>query len=156
MFIVSDMEGGYGGLDIYMSEQLENGKWTVPLNLGKNINTPYDEDAPYLDPDNETLYYSSDGHSSIGGFDIFRSKLDGFNGSPSINLGYPVNTTADDIFFIMTSRYNRGYYSSSKLGGKGDMDIYRISFADERDPVAELKGFVKMGKDLCRPNQKSP
>ncbi len=149
MFLVSDKKGGFGGLDIYMSEKMGEGQWSEPINLGPNVNTPYDEDAPYLDPDNRTLYFSSIGHSSMGEFDIFRTLLGADrNCTPAINLGYPVNTTGDDIYFTMTSRYNRGYYSSNNLNGKGGMDIYRISFADERDPVAELKGYIKRGENL--------
>ena len=148
LFIVSDREGGYGGLDLYVSKKLDNNTWGEAKNLGPNINTEYDEDAPYLDPDGETLYFSSAGHSSMGGYDIFRSREGEKGWSVPVNLGYPINTTSDDIYFTMTSRYNRGYYSSGKLEGKGDMDLYRITFSDERDPVAELIGYVKKGKNL--------
>lgn len=148
LFIVSDRPGGYGGLDIYASSINENGDWTEPVNLGPNVNTKYDEDAPYLDPDNATFYFSSKGHSSIGDYDIFRSRKNGELWSVPVNLGYPINTPADDIYFTMTSRYNRGYYASSDLKGNGDMDMYRITFADERDPVAEMIGFVRKGNDL--------
>ena len=145
LFIVSDRRGGYGGLDIYLSENLGDDKWSEPKNLGPNINTPYDEDAPYFDPDNVTLYFSSKGHSSMGEYDIFRATRQDTSWSVPTNIGFPVNTPADDIYFTMTDRYNRAYYSSSDLSGKGSMDLYRITFTDERDPVAELFGFVKDG-----------
>ena len=148
LFIVSDREGGYGGLDLYVSERQSDNSYGEAKNLGPKINTEFDEDAPYLDPDGQTLYFSSTGHSSMGGYDIFRTKIQGNGWSDPVNLGYPINTTSDDIYFTMTSRYNRGYYSSGKLEGKGDMDLYRITFSDERDPVAELIGFVKRGEDL--------
>ena len=148
LFIASDRKGGYGGLDIYVSEKNDSGEWGEAQNLGPNINSPYDEDAPYLDRDGKTLYFSSSGNSSIGGYDIFRSQYEDTAWSFPINLGYPINTTSDDIYFTMTSQYNRGYYSSGKLEGKGDMDLYRITFADERDPVAELVGLVKLTDGL--------
>ena len=152
LFIVSDRAGGYGGLDIYLSENKGENNWSEPINLGPNINTAYDEDAPYFDPDGKTLYFSSRGNSSIGEYDVFRSRFNNDKWSSPVNLGYPVNTPSDDIYFTMTSRYNRGYYSSGRLEGKGDMDLYRISFSDERDPIAELVGFVKQGEEL-RPAQ---
>lgn len=149
LFIVSDRPGGYGGLDIYVSTRDKEGNWSMPKNLGPNINTPYDEDAPYLDPDESTFYFSSKGHSSMGEYDIFRSTMkNDTNYTVPVNLGYPVNTPAEDIYFTMTKRYNRGYYSSSDLKGNGDIDLYRITFSDERDPVAELKGFVKQGDKM--------
>ena len=143
LFIVSDRTGGYGGLDIYLSEKIGENSWSEPKNLGPNVNSQYDEDAPYFDPDETTLYFSSRGHSSMGEYDIFRTTLEDTTWTVPVNLGFPVNTPADDIYFTMTERYNRGYYASSDLGGKGGMDLYRITFTDERDPVAELFGFVK-------------
>ena len=152
LFIVSDRPGGFGGKDIYLSEREESGIWSEPMNLGPQINTEFDEDAPYFDPDGITLYFSSKGHSSMGEYDVFRCRLEDSIWTAPVNLGYPINTPADDIYFTMTSRYNRGYYSSSDLKGVGDMDLYRITFADERDPIAELFGHVKKEKgDLMVP-----
>lgn len=143
LFVVSDRPGGYGGLDIYISYRIGDNEWTTPKNCGPNVNTPYDEDAPYLDPNESTLYFSSKGHSSMGDYDIFRSNLENdTTWSVPVNLGFPINTPADDIYFTMTKRYNRGYYASSDLIGAGGMDLYRITFTDERDPVAELFGKV--------------
>ena len=148
LFVVSDRPGGYGGLDIYVSENIGEDQWSEPKNLGPEINTEFDEDAPYLDPDEKTLYFASKGHSSMGDFDIFRSVLEDTTWSDPANLGFPVNTPADDIYFTMTHRYNRGYYASADLNGKGDMDLYRITFSDERDPVAELIGLVKKRRQI--------
>lgn len=143
IYISSEREGGYGGLDLYESHKQADGTWTTPANLGPKINTEYDEDAPYIDPDGISLYFSSQGHSSMGGYDVFKSIKDPNNGwSDVINMGYPVNTPGDDIYYVMTPKYNRAYYSSNNLKGYGDMDIYRLTFADERHPMAELKGLV--------------
>ena len=149
IFISSERKGGYGGLDLYRSEKQRDGSWGEAVNLGPAVNTEYDEDAPYIDPNGRTLYFSSKGHSSMGGYDIFKSNYDGVKWwTPPQNMGYPINSAGDDIFFMMTPRYNRGYYSSNKFGGYGMMDIYRLTFADERAPMAEIKGLILRGDSL--------
>lgn len=148
IYISSERTGGFGGLDLYESHKLPDGSWSVPSNLGPKINTEYDEDAPYIDPDGHTLYFASKGHSSMGGYDIFKTIKDPVNDWTDIeNMGYPVNTPGDDIYYVMTPKYNRAYYSSNNLKGYGDMDIYRLTFADERHPMAELKGLVLEDED---------
>lgn len=144
VYIACEQAGGYGGLDLYKSIKVK-GVWSPAVNLGPRINTAEDEDSPYIDPDGKRLYFSSKGHSSSGGFDIFRSEFDGINWSVPSNIGYPVNSSEDDIFFIMPLKYNRGYYSSNKLGGHGKMDLYRVTFADERPSFAEIRGLVLKG-----------
>ncbi len=148
MFIVSDKEGGFGGLDLYRSERLPDGTWSSMENLGPSVNTPYDEDAPYVDPNGKTLYFSSKGHSSMGGYDVFKTHFENGKWHAPMNMGFPVNTPADDIFFVMTPRYNRAYYSSDNLDGYGGMDLYRLTFANERNPLAEIKGLVLEGDSL--------
>jgi outer membrane protein OmpA-like peptidoglycan-associated protein len=148
MFISSDREGGFGGLDLYMAIKNNNGTWSALKNLGPEINTMYDEDSPYIDPNNKTLYFSSKGHSSIGGYDIFKTHRDSGSWSPPQNIGFPINSAGDDIFYMMTPLFNRAYFASDKYGGYGKMDIYRITFADERTPLAEIKGFIKEGEQL--------
>ena len=148
LFVVSDRAGGFGGLDIYMAYLQPGGTWSKLQNLGKNVNTEYDEDAPYLDPNDSTFYFASKGHTSMGAYDIFKTTLRDTGAertSDAINLGAPINTPADDIYFIMTPKYNRAYYASEHLDGKGSMDLYRITFADERNPLAELAGYVWEG-----------
>lgn len=148
LYFSSDRPGGYGGLDLYRSKRTADGKWSAPENLGEAVNTPFDEDSPYIDPDNRSLYFSSKGHSSMGGFDVFKTILEKDRFYEVNNLGFPVNSPGDDIFFMMTPKYNRGYYASNKSGGKGKMDIYRITFADERKSFAEVKGLVLKGDKL--------
>jgi outer membrane protein OmpA-like peptidoglycan-associated protein len=144
VYLSCEQPGGYGGLDLYRSVK-QNGQWGPLENLGPLINTAEDEDSPYIDPDGRHLYFSSKGHSSMGGYDIFRAEFDGRNWSVPGNLGYPVNSAGDDIFFVMPLRYNRGYYSSNKIGGLGKMDLYRVTFADLRPTFAEVRGLVLKG-----------
>ena len=99
VFFVSDRDGGLGGKDLWMIKKLDNGSWSSPQNLGEPINTEYDEESPYFHSDGKTLYFSSVGHSSIGGLDIFKSELDkDLNWSSPKNMGYPINTVNDDLF----------------------------------------------------------
>ncbi len=147
IYFSSDRPGGFGGLDLYVSRK-HGVIWTTPQNLGPVINTAADEDSPYIDPDNRTLYFSSKGHSSMGGYDVYKSKLTQGAFQEIENMGFPVNSPGDDIFFMMTPKYNRGYYASNKSGGHGKMDIYRLTFADERRTFAEIRGLVLKGDKL--------
>ncbi|MDB4534722.1 hypothetical protein N9242_07610, partial [Vicingaceae bacterium] len=155
LFFVSDRDGGLGGQDIYICKKLPNGQWAKAQNLGEIINTPYDEDGIFIHPDGKTMYFSSNGHSSIGGYDIFSSSIDE-NGvwSKPENLGYPVNSTDDDVFFVTSADGKRGYYSSFKGNGYGEKDIYQISLEDSKAiPVTLLTGFIKVkGKSECPEN----
>ncbi|MFZ6052648.1 hypothetical protein [Halocola ammonii] len=145
IFFVSNREGGQGGRDIYRVTTLPTGDWSKPLNLGQSINTPYEEDAVYIAPDGKTLYFSSNGHKSMGGFDIFYSSLgtDGEWSKPE-NIGYPLNTADDDLFFSPTADGSRAYYSSRKEGGFGLKDIYSIDLPnlDIEANFTVLKGFI--------------
>jgi tetratricopeptide (TPR) repeat protein len=125
----SDRPGGFGGLDIYISHKV-NGDWGAAVNLGPEINTQFNEDRPFIINNGKTLFFSSQGHENIGGFDIFRSDLQS-NGlwSKPKNLGYPVNTPDDDLFFMPVGDGKSGYLSKFKeSGGFGKEDIYRITF----------------------------
>ena len=96
-----------------MMKRLPNGEWADPQNLGEPINTEYDEESPYLHPDGRTLYFSSKGHKVMGGFDIFKSTLqDDYTWTSPENMGYPVNTVDDDLFFTPTVNGKRAYFSS--------------------------------------------
>jgi outer membrane protein OmpA-like peptidoglycan-associated protein len=126
----SDRPNGFGGRDLYMVERQEQGGWSEPKNLGPNINTAWDEDAPFIHPDGKTLYYSSNGPTSMGGFDIFVSELNAATKTwlPALNMGFPVNTPDEDIYFVLSEDGLTGYYSSGKEGGFGEKDIYYIDF----------------------------
>ncbi|RFC54012.1 PD40 domain-containing protein [Brumimicrobium aurantiacum] len=127
-YFVSDREGGFGGRDIYVIEKLSDGTWTDPKNLGPTINTKYDEDSPFIAIDNRTMFFSSNGEESMGGFDIFSSKLDeDYNWSKPVNLGHPLNTTNDDIYYTTNIDGTTGYYTSYRKGGYGEKDIYEVT-----------------------------
>ncbi|MCC6690468.1 MAG: PD40 domain-containing protein, partial [Bacteroidia bacterium] len=140
LYIVSDRPGGFGGKDIYVSNKAPDGTWGPCTNLGDSINTEFDEDAPFITPNGKTLYFSSQGHDNMGGYDIFKSEMsaDGKWSSP-INLGYPTNTGADDIFFVMNANETRAYLSSIKEDTYGDYDIYLLSFVPETYLYAAIK-----------------
>lgn len=144
LYFVSDREGGLGGRDIWRCVKLPNGQWSMPLNLGPTINTPYDEDAPFIHPDGVTLFFSSTGHKNMGGFDIFKStKDDDGKWSEPENLKAPINTTDDDIFYVQSVDGKRGYFSSVRPNGKGEKDIYMINYEQSIvEPLALLKGYL--------------
>jgi tetratricopeptide (TPR) repeat protein len=129
LVFASDRPGGFGGLDLYLSHKT-NGDWGPAVNLGPEINTEFNEDRPFLINNGKTLFFSSQGHENIGGYDIFRADLqsNGLWSNPK-NLGYPFNTPDDDIFFMPLGDGKSGYFSRVKeTGGFGKKDIYKITF----------------------------
>lgn len=128
LFFTSEGESGLGGIDIYRAEKTIDNTWGAPQNLGAPINTEYDEEAPFLSEDGKTLYFASKGHPGYGNYDIYKSNLKDGKWAEPENLGQPVNSTADDIFLVMDSTQEIGYFSSSREGGYGDMDLYRVNF----------------------------
>ena len=142
IFFSSNRPGGYGGKDIYRVVRITEEIWSLPLNLGPTINTEHDEDAPFLHHDEEMLYFSSRGHKSMGGYDIFVSSVNDDYWSMPENIGYPANTVGDDIFFVLAEDGKRGYYSSEREDGYGGHDIYAVSFEDEMERLRIVKGNV--------------
>ena len=136
-FASSNPENNFGEHDLYMSYwNEEKERWGPATNLGNAINTEYDEKSLFMAPDGRTIYFSSTGHSTMGGFDIFESTLgDDGSWSEPINMGYPVNTPGDDRFFVMEASGKKGYYASDKTGGLGEHDIYIITFLGPAKPM---------------------
>lgn len=137
LYFVSNKPDGIGQHDIYTSKLDDKGKWSDPVNIGSVINTKYNEEAVYMHPDGKTLYFSSEGHSSMGGYDIFKSVYDekaGKWGEP-INIGYPVNTVDDDVFFVISADGKRGYYTSQMKDSRGGRDLYMITFLGPEKPM---------------------
>jgi tetratricopeptide (TPR) repeat protein len=143
IFFSSNRPGGYGGKDLYLTKKLPNGKWGEPYNLGPTINTEYNEDAPFVHPASNTLFFSSEGHKNMGGYDIFKSNFDeaGIFSTPE-NLGCPINTVEDDIFFVMSTDASMGYLSSQREGGYGSQDIYSIFFPINNIPLNVFNIYV--------------
>lgn len=145
MFFTSNRPGGMGGRDIWMMKKLPGGEWAKVQNIGNTVNSLYDEESPFIHPDGKTLYFSSKGHTTMGGFDIFKSELqsDGTWGVPE-NMGYPLNTTGDDVFFIPNLDGTKGYFSSYRKEGIGGQDIYELEFPkNTKRTLAIYKGKAK-------------
>ena len=144
MYFVSDKpEGAMGGRDMYVA-RLDNPdakvgskkRWGSAFNLSTTLNTKYDEEGVFMHPDGKTLYFSSQGHETMGGYDIFKSVKEDGKWSKPQNLGYPINTPDDDVFFVISASGKHGYYTSIKNEGLGEKDIYRITFlGPEKEPV---------------------
>lgn len=138
MFFVSEREKeGYGHGDIYMVKK-EGSSWGIPVNLGPTINTPYDEIGVYIHPDGKTLFFSSNGHKTMGGHDIFMSYYENGKWSEPINLGYPINTTREEIHFVLSTDKHTAYISSNRKESIGDYDIFKV----------DMTNYFKTKKDI--------
>lgn len=155
LFFVSERTGKKNNVvgkgDIYVSGRKSSNVWTTPKNLGTTINTPEDEISVFIHPDGKTLFFSSKGHLSMGGYDIFMTKLqDDSTWTTPQNLGYPINTVNDDLHFVLSTDGKTAYYSNQRKDGMGERDIYKINM--EKYPVLSegvainlsiLKGEIK-------------
>lgn len=148
LYFSSNRPGGLGELDIYKATKNSSGQWVDVKNLGPTINTPLDDDGPFIDYEGKTLYFSSKGRKGMGGFDIFKSVLDPVKGewTEAENMGYPVNTSDNDIYFVTSKDGKRAYYSSVRGDGLGYDDIYVITISEP--PVAATKPDAKPVQSL--------
>ncbi len=150
VYFTSDSEKGFGGSDIYMRVKQPSGDWGKPENLGPRINTPFDEEAPFVTTDGKTLYFSSKGLPGYGGFDIYKSVFEDGKWSVPENLGQPINSPADDIFYVTSETDDAtAYFSSSRKGRFGGMDIYKIYFSDSKilkngSPISDARFTVTL------------
>lgn len=145
LVFVSNRTGGYGGRDLWFCKKLPNGEWALAQNMGSVVNSQFEEEAPFITADGSTLIFSSKGHTSMGGFDIFRSEFaDGAWTVPE-NIGYPINTSEDDVFFTLAPDGRTAYYSSARDGGFGETDIYVLRLPVEKsNAMAVARGVMKV------------
>ncbi len=136
LYFVSDRKEGLGGHDIYYSVINEKGKFEKAVNIGPTLNTEYDEDGVYMMPDGKTMYFSSKGHMGIGGYDIFKTTLENGVWTKPVNVGIPINTPDDDVFYVLAANGRHAYYSSSSMKGYGGQDIFKITIlGPEKQPL---------------------
>ncbi|MCW3078240.1 MAG: hypothetical protein JWO32_2849 [Bacteroidetes bacterium] len=143
--------------DLFICRKLPNGKWALPQKLSNVINTNYNEDFPYLSNDGVTLYFASEGHNSIGGYDLFKTtwnKEENTFSKPE-NLGFPINSTDDDRNICVTPDNRVAYISAFRPGGYGDLDIYRIKFNDNEQISKIYTGRVFLGDTVMSNQPKS-
>lgn len=150
IYFSSDRPGGYGKSDLYKVKLIAEGIWSEPINLGSEVNTPFEEDAPFIHPNGKTFYFSSKGHNTMGGYDIFRTELENNKWSEVENVGYPINTVDDDINFVLSADGIHGYYASKRAGGFGEQDIYRIIMPESNIRITMVKGVI-LGGDSLKP-----
>ncbi|OFX60323.1 MAG: hypothetical protein A2046_02670 [Bacteroidetes bacterium GWA2_30_7] len=147
IFFVSERLDGYGNSDIYTSKKEGTG-WGKPVNIGSVINTIDDEIGVFIHPDGKTLFFSSNGHNTMGSYDIFMSVFKDGVWSIPVNMGYPINTTKDEIHFVLSTDGKTAYLSSSRDGGNGKTDIYQVDMTNyykankniDKDLVNKLTG----------------
>jgi outer membrane protein OmpA-like peptidoglycan-associated protein len=125
LYFASDMPEGFGGFDLYSATLNDDGQIGIPVNLGANVNTAYNEKTPFIDEKSKYFYFSSNGHNSIGGLDIFRARNVKGNFVRTLNLGSSINTDKDDYAFMLAND-QRGYVTSSKSNGVGGSDVYKL------------------------------
>jgi outer membrane protein OmpA-like peptidoglycan-associated protein len=130
-----------------MTKKNPMNKWEDPVNLGRIINSAYDEEGVYISPDGKTLYFSSKGHNSMGGYDIFKSEKNEVNEwTPPVNLGYPVNTPDDELFYSLDKGGKYAHFSSSRMGSAGGKDIFRIFYlGSEKEMVMTYEDILIAG-----------
>lgn len=154
LYFASNRPGGFGGFDLYRAKILPNGEWSEGLNLGPEINTPYDEDFPFLSMDGKQLYFASKGHNSMGGYDLFKCEMKEENETwmAPTNLGYPINDAYDNNSICLSGKGRYGYISAIRPEGKGDMDIYRIVFNKVDAELTVVKGLITSANPNMRMN----
>lgn len=158
LFFSREDKTTYGGTDIFMSKRLPNGSWGQPVNLGPVINTKYNETFPHLASDGKTLYFASEGHVSMGGFDIFTSVWDELTQTWSTpkNLGYPINTVDEDYNISMSTTGRYGYISQFRPEGFGERDIYRVTFNNVDVERTVVRGSITNIADSLKANPGNP
>lgn len=157
IYFISNRKKGQGGLDIWMSHMDKSGKWEKAENLGPTINTSENEEGVFIHPDGKTLYFSSKGHNTKGGYDIFKSVFENNKWTAPFNMGDSINTPDDDLFYNVTADGKTAYYSSIRAGGFGKKDIYELYFKNKKKEsglvlfkgvVLDKESFLPIGADI--------
>lgn len=152
LYFTSNRPGGFGELDIYVSERGSGDNWGPARNLGPTINTSFNEDTPFITADGQTLFFASEGHNSMGGYDIYRSQLTDGSWSGPVNLGYPLNTTDDDLFFQPVGNGEAGYFSI--YTGYKKKEIFSINFSETAlAGEIEIRGVLTLADTTMRFNE---
>ena len=147
LFFSSNRAGSLGKMDIWVSELGADGRWGEPKNLGLPINTPGDDICPFIHPDNQTLYFSSDGHPGLGNKDIFMSRLDSAgHWSEPVNLGYPINTHREEIGLVVDNQGKTAYFSSNAYSATKNIYTFELPEAVRPNPVSYVSGLVTDAK----------
>ena len=150
LYFSSNRKGGFGELDLYVSEYIDDTTWSEPTNLGPVLNTKLNEDSPFISADGNVLYFSSQGHNSMGGYDIFRTELVDGEWTKPENIGRPINSPSDDIYFSYVGESRYAYFTSNRPEGLGDLDIYRVTYLKDeaefdnlltKEELLEIKGL---------------
>lgn len=149
LYFVSERPGGYGHADIYMAKRKDRITWDVPVNLGADVNTAEDEGGIFLAPDGKTLFFTSQGYNSMGGYDIFKTVNENGKWSKPVNLGYPINTINNDMSLTLSADAQTGYFISDRKGGLGDLDVYKLDLVHypvlEKDMKYKTDSMPAMG-----------
>ncbi len=144
LYFASTRPGGYGKSDLYVSHRQPDGKWSEPENLGPEINTAGNESCPFIHADNQTLYFTSDGHTGYGGDDLFFAKKNADKWSAAVNLGYPINTIENEGSMVVSADGKTAYYASDRSDSRGGLDLYSFELREDIRPLKTLwvKGKV--------------
>lgn len=156
IFFTSERPGGSGNSDIWMAKRLNKREWDKPVNLGTEINSPFDEVGLFLAPDGKTLFFCSNGNGSMGDYDIFKTVNENGKWSKPVNLGYPINTDKRDGPFVVSADAMTGYFASNRDGGLGESDIYKVDLNEyavlekdgkkkDNNGLSILKGIIRDG-----------
>jgi hypothetical protein len=156
LFFVSDMPGGFGGTDIYKIEKRNDGSWSEPENLGFLINTPYNDDTPWISDDGSYLYFSSEGHSSIGGFDVFVSQFKNNMWQDPENVGIPVNSPADELYFKKIAKKGLAIFSSNRKNDGYLFETLCIKYAESEGIKDNIFGGPKENDSIERDQESVP
>jgi Tol biopolymer transport system component len=152
LYYVSERQGGLGNADIWMAKRKSRSEWNKPENLGSVVNTDEDEGGIFLAPDGKTLFFTSKGHNSMGGYDMFKTVMENGKWSTPVNLGYPINTIYNDYCFSLSIDAATGYFTSNRAGGLGGRDVYKVDLSNytvlekemkKKDPAGPVMAILK-------------